>query len=116
MHMTVILSVVTFHVYSSGYIHIDYVNDDRFRTCVASYASSSFCECAIRVSDYLEDNDSILEIFLHAKDRKLAVKMAEDLISSDKYNNHVFASRKEKSEFVRGKFGLFVSQLDRKCR
>lgn len=96
------------------YSPVTYGNAAAYDKCVKDN-SNSYCSCVVETSKALEDNEDILNIFLGAKDVGTSVKMVQDLIESDKYNSHVFSSRKDKSEFVRGKLALFLSEVKRKC-
>lgn len=104
----------------SGHASIGYtyVNDDYaelHKLCTVSQ-SEYYCNCLIDTSKSLEDNEEILNIFLNSADRDKLFKMYDDLISSEKYNYHNFSSRKDKSEFVRGKMALFIDEVNRECK
>ena len=78
-------------------------------------SSELYCSCVISTSNSLEDNEPILDIFLNGQDEKTVFSMFDKLISSKHYDYHVFLSRKDKSEFVRGKMELFLMEIKRRC-
>ncbi|QKC90608.1 hypothetical protein EB230_21030 [Mesorhizobium sp. NZP2234] len=108
----IVTQVATGHV--AKYSPVDYGNTAAYDKCVKDN-SKSYCSCVVDASKALEDNEEILNIFLSAKEVDTSVKMVQELIDSDKYNSHVFSSRKDKSEFIRGKLALFLSEVKRKC-
>lgn len=108
----IVTQVATGHV--ATYSPVDYGNSVAYDKCVKDN-SESYCSCVVATSKSLEDNEDILNIFLSGNEVNRSVKMIQDLIDSNKYNSHVFSSRKDKSEFVRGKLALFLSEVKRKC-
>lgn len=116
MTLTITWSLLYFGVslFQTNYVRADYTEDPRYKACMSN-ESSSRCICIIDASDALEDNNKILDIYLSSQDAKTSAKKIIDLIDSNEYNYHVFNSRKDRSEFVRGKVALFLSEIKRKC-
>lgn len=46
----------------ANYTLADYTKDPRYAMCTNT-ESEAYCSCAIRISNFLEDNDKILDIF-----------------------------------------------------
>jgi len=116
MPLTIVWSLVYIGVglFQPNYVRADYTEDPRYKACVNNETSSR-CICIIDTSDALEDNNKVLDIYLNSKDAKSAAKKILSLIDSNEYSYHVFRSRKDRSEFVRGKVALFLAEVRRKC-
>jgi len=114
LQLILLLIYMSINFNQPSHHNIDYTHDNRFNLCTDSQPES-YCECVFGTSKMLEDNDKILDIFINSKNQKLVFKMFDDLISGDAYNYHVFRSRKDKSEFVRGKMELFLAEVKRRC-
>lgn len=73
------------------------------------------CACIISVSDYLVDNDNILEMYLNASNRMRIAELYKKVIDGDSYNDLNFSSRQEKEEYVQGKGILFSRRVEVEC-
>jgi hypothetical protein len=86
-------------------------------TSIDPSLTMEYCECVVRTSGEITDNDPILELTLRIvkKSRSEVQIIYDKLIKSPIYREHNFASAKEKREYVQGRIRLFADRLRKSC-
>jgi hypothetical protein len=78
--------------------------------------SKEQCDCIVRASESISDNNPILLLFIESSiDKNKARILYNEIINGSEYSEHNFASLKDKREFVEGKGRLFVHRLSVEC-
>ncbi|MGX8007594.1 hypothetical protein ACVDG8_000565 [Mesorhizobium sp. ORM8.1] len=78
-------------------------------------APDAYCDCIVKVSEGMTDNDPMLELFLASNDKAKAETMYEDLINGGTYKQHNFSSKQEKKDYVAGRATLFIRRTEARC-
>jgi len=79
--------------------------------------NAGYCECAYSVSLSLVDNRDIFDFFINSsgKNDSEIDSIYKGLVDGGAYSDKNFSSRKEKMEYLEGKFLLFSRRLHKKC-
>lgn len=78
----------------------------------------TYCNCAANTSISLTNNDPIFELFMKSanKTKNEIIEVYDNLVNSQIYNEYGFKSKKEKMEYIEGKFDLFSHRLHVDCK
>ena len=87
--------------------------------CGQAGHTAGYCECIVRTSEQIVDNDPVLGLFLAGlakKDKSNLKSMYVELLHSNTYNQHNFSSEREKGDYIEGRFMMLLNRMKKNCR